>query len=173
LTSLAEEVRRALEAVHRQRTRSASYIAAEAGAAVFLARANECAVICAGPVQALRVRSSEVTSIEGASDWVHTDGDRVPHADTSLFDLIAAPAANAGGVVVHYDTLWSGDVWVLAGVVLFDAQHITTLSVLLAEHRTVDDATLAAVQRLAGSGSGLDEDELPLMLLAAAPVQQR
>jgi type VI secretion system ImpM family protein len=177
LTSLAEEVRRALEAVHRQRTRSASYTAAEAGAVVFLARANECAVVCAGPVQALRVRSSEVTSIEGASEWVQTDGDRLPpahvNADTSLFDLIAAPAASAGGVVVHYDTLWSGDVWVLAGVLLFGAQLLTTLPALLAEHRTVDDATLAAVQRLAGPASGLGEDELPLMLLAAAPVQQR
>ena len=177
LTSLAEEVRRALEVVHRQRTRSASYTAAEAGAVVFLARANECAVICAGPVQAVRVRSLEVNSIEGASDWVQTDGDRAQpahvNADTSLLDLIAAPAASAGGVVVHYDTLWSGDVWVLAGVLLFDAQLLTTLPALLAEHRTVDDATLAAVQRLAGPGSGLDEDELPLMLLAAAPLQQR
>ena len=95
------------------------------------------------------------------------------NTDTSLLDLIAAPAASAGGVVVHYDTLWSGDVWVLAGVLLFDAQLLTTLPALLAEHRTVDDATLAAVQRLAGPGSGLDEDELPLMLLAAAPLQQR
>jgi type VI secretion system protein ImpM len=144
LASLAEEVRRQLEAVR------ARMIASEAvGAVVFLARANECAVVHMGSAQAIRLRSGAFTTIEGASPGLPADGDVFqslhPPGDGSLLDLLTGPVTGAGtvSVSVHYDTLAAGDAWLLAGARLFDASQLTTLP-----------ATL--------------EDGLPLMLLTAA-----
>jgi type VI secretion system protein ImpM len=176
LTALAEEVRRALEVIRRP---SAVYGAtAEAGAVVFLMRGNECAVVCAGWVQAVRVRSppagrSEVTTIEGTSQWMRTDTDRSEpvgaSVDTSLLDLLAVPEESAEATVVHYDTLRSGDVWVLSGVLLFETQRLGSLPALLAKYRTDDDAMLSACRRVWGEGMDVEDNEFPLMLLAASP----
>jgi type VI secretion system ImpM family protein len=144
VSSLAEEVRRALEVMQRQRATSAVYSGAgNAGAVVFLARGNECAVVCAGSVQAVRTRSREVTSIEGTSD----------------------------DIVVHYDTVRVGDVWVLAGALMFDDQLLASLPALLAQHPAIDEGTVVAAQHLWARGSGVDQEELPLMLLAASSVR--
>lgn len=171
LTSFVEEIRRALEVVRR---RSAVYAAgAEAGAVVFLMRANEGALLSAGRVQAIRVRSLEVTTIEGTSQWVRSDDDRPapaqPAADPSLLDLLAAPPADTESAAVYYETVQSGDVWVLSGMRLSDWRQLATLPALLAQHGATDETTLAAVARLWGQGLGVDERELPLMLVAAVP----
>ena len=180
LSSLVEEVRRALEAVRNQPPGPASgTTVAEIGAVVFLSRSNECAVVCAGPAQAVRLRASEVTVIEGELQSVQSDGDplQLPRtaARGSLLDLLTAPAPapSAEPVVAHYDTLMSGDVWLLAGARLFDDPQLARLPVLLARRfvddaQTGADAALAAVQRLSGGDSGFNDRELPLMLLAAA-----
>lgn len=168
LTSFAEDVRRALD---RVRHRSGLYSPAEeAGAVVFLMCANECAIICAGRVQAVRVRSFEVTTIEGTAQWVRGDDGLEPAraaADTSLLDLLAAPTTASEPTVVHYDTLRSGDVWVLSGTLLPDPGSLARLPALLAEHRVVDDVMLAAVGRLWGQGMGGVEVR-DLMLVAAS-----
>jgi hypothetical protein len=142
LSALVEEVRRGLEAIQRQATTSAVYgAAAGAGAVVFLSRSNECAVICAGAVQAVRARAREVTTIEGET---HTDE-----------------------IVVHYDTLRAGDLWVLAGSLLLDDQVLAKFPTLLMQHPAIAAETVADVQRFWARNSGVDENELPLMLLAA------
>lgn len=145
LTSLAEEVRRALEDVQRQRATSGVYGSGRnAGAVVFLARGNECAVVCAGGVQAVRARSREVTSIEGT--------------------------LNHDEIVVHYDTVKVGDVWVLAGALMFDDHLLGGLPDLLLGHASIDQGAVVAVQQLWARGSGVAQEELPLMLLAGSPV---
>ena len=169
LTALAEEVREALEAVRRPSTVYGP--PAEAGAVVCLVRGNECAVICAGWVQAVRVRASEVTTIEGTSSWVLSESDRsepAPTSDASLMDLLVAAPESAESTVAHYDTVRHGDVWILSGVLLFETQHLGKLPALLAQHRTVDDAMLAACRGLWQQGTGVDSQEFPLMVLAAA-----
>jgi hypothetical protein len=170
LTSSVEEIRRALEVVRR---RSAVRDAAvEAGAVVFLMRANECAIICAGGVQAVRVRTSEVTTIEGTSQWARDDDETQSATHASLLDLLATPSpVNTEPSVVHYDRLQDGDFWVLSGILLPDSQSLATLPALLARHRTLDAAALSAVGRLWGQGAGIDEQNLPLMLVAAVPSQ--
>lgn len=100
LASLAEEVRRLLEAPP-----------AAVAVVVFLARANECTVVYRGRAQAIRVRSGALTRIEAKS----------PPGDGSLLDLLLpGPVTNTGPPAVHYDTLSAGDVWLLAGACLFD-----------------------------------------------------
>jgi len=148
LTSLAEEVRRTLEAARKEQ---------EVGAVVFLRRANECAVVYGGRVQAVRVRSAEVAVIAGTNEQTNETG--------TLLDLLeATPAAGSYPVTAHYDTLLAGDVWLLAGARLFDARQLSMLPALLAER--VDDTTLTAIQRLYGQGPGFDGETLPLMLLS-------
>ena len=135
LTVLAEETLRALESLRGR--------AVDVRAVVFLRHSGECAVVCAGEVQATRVRTRDVTNIEG-----------VPDADSPP---------------VHYDTLRQGDVWVLSGDRLFDAQRLATLPALFVGQSTVDDTTLARLTRLLGLEAGSAERDLPLMLLAALP----
>jgi type VI secretion system protein ImpM len=147
LSALVEEVRRGLEAIQRQATTSAVYGAvAAAGAVVFLMRSNECAVICVGAVQAVRARLREVTTIEGEA---HTDE-----------------------IVIHYDTVRAGDLWVLAGSLLLDDQVLAKFPALLAQHPAIAAETVADVQRFWARNAGVDENELPLMLLAASGVTQ-
>ncbi len=143
LTVLAEETVRALRSLRR---RAVDTAAVDTRAVVFLRHSGECALVCAGPVQAARVREREVTNIEGTPD--------------------------ADSPVVHYDTLRSGDVWVLSGDMLFDKQRLATLPALFVGQSTVDDATLARLSRLLGLEAGppgREERDLPLMLLAALP----
>jgi type VI secretion system protein ImpM len=174
LSSFAEEIRRALEMARR---RSAVHgPAAEVGAVVFLMSADECAVICAGRVQALRVRAFEVTAIEGTAQWARAAHDHLEPApaapDTSLLDLLAAPTIDDEPTVVHYETLQSGDVWLLSGVLLSDPGSLANLPAVLAQHRLGDEAMLAAVGRLWEQEMGVDERGPPLMLVAAAPAGQ-
>ncbi len=171
LTSFVEEIRRALEVVRRRSAAHADEV--DAGVVVLLRRENECAVICAGRVQAVRVRSFEVTTIEGTSQWARCDDDHQGSAriaqDASLLDLLAAPTpASTEPAVVHYDTLRNGDRWVLSGVLLSDPQLLASLPAVLAAHRTADEAALSSIGRLWRQGVDLHED-LPLMLVAAAP----
>jgi hypothetical protein len=155
LSALVEEVRRTLTAV---RARAVSSV----GAAVFLTRADECAVVYVGSAQAFRVRSALAEMIAGIA------APSVAAADASLLDLLTGGSdATSDPVVVHYDTLSRDDVWLLAGARLFDPQEVTTLSALLAQQ--VDDTTAGAIQRQCGPRSGFDADELPLLVLAAAP----
>ena len=140
LTVLAQETGRALETLRR---RAVDKGAVDTRAVVFLRHSGECAVVCAGEVQAARVRSREVTNIEGTPE--------------------------AGSPVVHYDTLRNGDVWVLSGDMLFDTQRLATLPALFVGQSTVDGATLARLSRLLGLEAGPAERDLPLMLLAALP----
>ena len=137
LTVLAEETGRALESLRRR--------AADARAVVFLQHSGECAVVCAGEVQAARVRSREVTNIEGVA------------------------AADADSLVVRYDSLCNGDVWVLSGERLFDTQRLATLPALFVGRSTIDDSTLSRLSRLLGLEMGASERDLPLMLLGALP----
>jgi type VI secretion system protein ImpM len=146
LSALVEAVRYGLEAIQRQGATSAVYSkVAAAGAVVFLMRANECAVICAGAVQAVRARAREVTTIEGES---HTDE-----------------------IVIHYDTLRAGDLWVLAGSLLIDDQVLAKFPALLAQSSAIATPAVVDVQRFWAQNSGVDENELPLMLLAASGVR--
>jgi type VI secretion system protein ImpM len=166
LTALAEEVRRAIQLLRRP---SALHgVAAEAGAVVFLARGNECAVICAGSVQAVRVRSVEVTTIEGASPWMQAASAAAEPpravADTSLLDLIAAPPPSSDATEAHYETLQTGDVWVLSGALLSDSRRLGSLPAVLARHSTADEGMLVSIRDFWGEGM---DDELPMMLLTA------
>jgi type VI secretion system protein ImpM len=140
LTVLVEQTVRALRSL---RARVVDTAAVDTRAVVFLRHSSQCAVVCAGEVQAARVREREVTNIEGTPD-------------------VDSP-------VVHYDTLHNGDVWVLSGDLLFDKQRLATLPALFVGQSTVDDATLARLSRLLGLEADPPERDLPLMLLAALP----
>jgi hypothetical protein len=163
LTGLAEEVRRALE-IFRHGDVSARAVA-------LLRRANECAVVCAGEVQAVRVHAREVLNIEGTPPWAQGDHHRADlppsAADSSLLDLIATAPEQAEAPVVHYDMLRNGDVWLLSGGVLFDGQRLASLPALVADQQHPDSAMLARIGRLLGLGPDVADPELPLMLLAA------
>lgn len=152
LASLVEEVRRTLHAVRGQGSATG-----DVGVVVFLTRSNECAVVCAGGAHAIRMRANEIVTIEGASA-AGGEGSAPVAPDISLLDLLSSgPVSGPYPIEVHYDTVCNGDAWLLAGARLFDPQQLS-----------VDDTTLAAVQRLHDPDSGFDADELPLMRITAA-----
>jgi type VI secretion system protein ImpM len=153
LAALVEEVRRTLHAVRGQGARTTGDI----GVVVFLTRPNECAVVYAGGAHAIRMRASEIVTIEGTSA-VGGVGSTPSTPDMSLLDLLSSgPTPGPYPIEVHYDTVSSGDAWLLAGARVFDPRKLTA-----------NDTTLAAVQRLLDPISEFDADELPLMYVTAA-----
>jgi hypothetical protein len=103
------------------------------------------------------MRASEIVTIEGTSA-VGGVGSTPSTPDMSLLDLLSSgPTPGPYPIEVHYDTVSSGDAWLLAGARVFDPRKLTA-----------NDTTLAAVQRLLDPISEFDADELPLMYVTAA-----
>jgi hypothetical protein len=159
LSALAEEVRRVLEAVRRTQ---------RAAVAVFLRRDDECAVVCAGAAQVLRIRAAAITTFESLVSQPASEA--AVNSGASLLDLLSLdPTVSPDSTMVHYDALLEGDAWLLLGARLLDARQIATLPAILSGQPPLShDAALVAIQQLCEGGFGFDDGELPLMWLAAA-----
>jgi hypothetical protein len=171
LSSLVEDVRRALERVQRQLENSAATMTAPAAHTVlFLARDAECALVYAGDVQAVRCRSTDVTQLVGTAGGV--DDVPAPVAEepgSSLMDLLTTPAARPASLRVQYESLHSGDTWVLAAAPVLYGPSLPELVPALTADEILPDAAFAAlrgISRVAGSGS---DGAFPVLLLAARP----
>lgn len=190
LTTLVEEVRRAVGRVEHQLAVQASTTRARSAARtiILLARGEECAVVCAGHVQVLRYRSAEVLPIISAAERAHQVPPLVMTGSTSLMDLLAAPATPEASILVCYETLRPGDVWVLGCAPLIDEQRLPELAAALrangsgvAANRaelaggrlgtSVGDSgamrSLAAIRSVCLTGSGGPTRPLPVLLVAA------
>ncbi len=173
LTALVEVVRRALEELHRQAAPvgSSTAVVPTAQTVIFLARGDECAVVCAGNVQAIRCRSSQVSPIIGAAE--HTNGandSSAPapaEAGSSLMDLITAPTTAGTPIIVRYEALWPGDAWVLAGAPLLDEPRLAELAAPLAADEPLAGAPLTAVRNICRSDVAPSSGALPVLLLTA------
>jgi type VI secretion system protein ImpM len=171
LTSLVEDVRRALERVQRQLENSVATVAAPAAQTIlFLARDAECALVYFGDVQAVRCRSADVTQIVGAAGCVEDVPMPVAaEPGSSLMDLLTTPAAQQASIRVQYESLVSGDTWALAGAPVLYGPSLPELVPALTAAEILPDAAFAAlrgISRVAGSGSG---GAFPVLLLAARP----
>ncbi|MDB6087535.1 MAG: pstP [Gammaproteobacteria bacterium] len=174
LSSLVEDVRRALERVQQQLERPAATLAAPAPRIIlFLARDAECALVYAGEVQAIRYRCTDVTQMVGAASG--TDYGSIPAAadpGASLMDLIATPAVLQASIRVQYESLHSGDTWVLAGAPLLEQPSLSGIAPALTAEDILPEAAFAAlrgISRLARSGT---DGAFPVLLLAARPAPQ-
>jgi type VI secretion system protein ImpM len=171
LTSLVEDVRRALERVQRQLENSVATVAAPAAQTIlFLGRDAECALVCVGDVQAVRCRSADVTQMVGAVGAVEDVPMPVAtEPGSSLMDLLTTPAAQQASIRVQYESLLSGDTWVLAGAPVLYGPSLPELVPALTAAEILPDAAFAAlrgISRVAGSGS---DGAFPVLLLTARP----
>lgn len=172
LSGLVEAVREALEQVQRQ-SRTADPAVASAPAAqtvIFMARGDECALVCAGNVQAIRYRSSQISPIVSAAehaDPVPDSPPAAPDAGSSLMDLLAAPAARSTSITVRYEALWPGDAWVLAGAPLLDEPRLGELAAPFAADESADGAPIAAVRGICRADAVSSSGALPVLLLTA------
>ncbi len=170
LSALVEAVRQALEQVQRPSGTADPTVALAptAQTVIFMARGDECALVCAGNVQAIRYRSSQVSPIVRAAE--HTNGaPEAPPASadagSSLMDLLAAPATRGTSILVRYEALWPGDAWVLAGAPLLDEPRLAELAEPLATDESLAGASLAAVRSICRSAALPSSGALPVLLL--------
>jgi hypothetical protein len=171
LTSLVEDVRRALERVQRQLENSAATVAAPAAQTILLlARDTECALVYVGDVQAVRCRSANVTQMVGAVSTVEDVPMPVAaEPGSSLMDLLTTPVARQASIRVQYESLLSGDTWVLDGGPVLYGPSLPALVPSLTAAEILPDAAFAAlrgISQVAGSGS---DGAFPVLLLAARP----
>ncbi|HTL91663.1 MAG TPA: type VI secretion system-associated protein TagF, partial [Steroidobacteraceae bacterium] len=166
LSSLAESVRQSLERIQQSFYRNDD----SARAIVFVTRDDECALVCAGDVQALRHSL-------GTTDFLHAGGAEpapLPAASGNLMDLIngsAAPApVKSRRVEVRYQTMRAGDYWLVSGGPLFEAAHLPQISAALATAATEASAAFANVRAACDAGQWPRHSALPLIVLRAAPV---
>jgi type VI secretion system protein ImpM len=166
LTQLVEETRRALERVRAAPAASTC----KTRTALFLARGEECALLCSGEVQALRVRSGEAAVMLNTAgfDDFRAAPDPIETGDppVSLMDLITSPSAEEIPLGVRYEELESGDVWVLAAVPPPREERLTALAAAVDANPGLGARAVAAVGSVLGLSSG-SHREPPLMLLAA------
>jgi hypothetical protein len=166
LTQLVEETRRALERVHTAPT----VTPCRTRTALFLARGEECALVCSGEVQALRVRCGEAAVILNTGDSDNAQAEPAPvetgDSPISLMDLVSAPAAQETLLGVRYEGLENGDVWVLAAVPPPEEERLTALAAAVDANPGLGARAIAAVGNVLGRDSGF-YGEPPLMLLAA------
>lgn len=170
LSSLVEDVRRALERVQRQLENPAATVVTPAAQTIlFLARDAECALIYAGDVQAVRYRSTEITQMVGAGGVETVTAPAAAAPGASLMDLITTPTAQDASIRVQYESLHSGDTWVLAGARLLDGPGLPELAPALTADEILPGAAFAALRGIsyvAGSGAA---GAFPVLLLAARP----
>ena len=166
LSSLAESVRESLERIQKSYYRDD----AAARAIVFVARDDECALVCAGDVQALRHSL-------GATDFLHAGNAsgmtaQSPAASADLMDLInssAAPAPTTSRAVeVRYQTMRAGDYWLVSGGPLFEPAHLPQISAALTSATTEASAAFASVRAACDAGQWPQHSALPLIVLRAA-----
>jgi hypothetical protein len=188
-----EEVRRAIDGAKEQLARAALPTAAgepaQAHAIVFLARGDECAVVCSGDVQAMRCRSSAVTPIIGVADFAAvadyaSSSSRSP-TPGSLMDLLVAPAdkaasANDGNgssatrapnsreTVVRYESLRAGDSWVIAGAPVFEELQLPAVAAALADSAAQPAPALSALRAACRTNPVGAGGTFPVLLLSAA-----
>jgi hypothetical protein len=161
LSSLAESVRESLERIQRSFYRDD----ASARAIVFVARDDECAVVCAGDVQALRHSL-------GATDFLQLGGANPPPAASgNLMDLIngSTPAPlTSREVEVRYQTMRAGDCWLMSGGPLFEPVHLPHITAALAGAASDASAAFASVRAACDAGQWPQHSALPLILLRAS-----
>jgi len=173
LTALVEEIRHSLASLGLDPLSAPAQVPPSAAAQiiVFAARGDECALVCAGKVQAVRCRSSQVSSIVGAADALPPPAEgMVAEAGAeggSLMDLINRPAERAGTIEVHYEALRPGDAWVLAGAALLDEPRLAELAGPLSPEQVFAATPLTAVRNLCRADADIEARTLPVMLLAA------
>ena len=170
LSALVEAVRQALEQVQRQSgtTDQTAALNPAAQTVIFMARGDECALVCSGNVQAIRYRSSQVSPIVSApeqTDGATAEAPVATDAGSSLMDLLAAPAARGASILVRYEALWPGDAWVLAGTPLLDEPRLAELAEPLATDESPGAAPLAAVRSICRSAALPGSGALPVLLL--------
>jgi type VI secretion system protein ImpM len=165
LSSLAESVRESLE-----RIQSAYRGAGLARAIVFVAHEGECALVCAGDVQALRHSL-------GATDFMHTgSSDSIappsPAATGDLMDLInssaAAAPARSRAVEVRYQTMRAGDCWLVSGGPLFAPGDLPQINIALTSAANEASAAFASVRAACDAGQWPQHSALPLIVLRAS-----
>jgi len=84
-------------------------------------------------------------------------------------DLLAAPAARAASIVVRYEGLLPGDVWVLAGAPLLDEPRLGELAAPLGADGSMAGAPITAVRGICRSEAVAGSGALPVLLLTARP----
>lgn len=141
LTTLVEQVRATLEAVQRQFAARSSIDAGAtiaASAVIFVTTGDECAVLCSGPVQAVRSRAGEVASIHGVG-LADVSIARLPVRDAAavngtLLDLVtgsAVPCVSLQEIVevqVCYESLQARDRWLIAAAPLIEERLVPQLA---------------------------------------------
>jgi type VI secretion system protein ImpM len=192
LTALVEEVRRAIDGAKEQLARATlPGIEDEpvgTQAIVFLARGDECALVCSGDVQAMRCRSAAVTPIIGVAsfaDSAYSSGTTRAPALGSLMDLLAAPiekavnvnegngppatrAPNAHETLVRYESLRAGDSWVIAGAPIFEEPQLPAVAAALADSGAQPAPALTALRTACSTHAVDTGGTFPVLLLCAA-----
>jgi type VI secretion system protein ImpM len=189
LTVIAERVRTALEAIRAELARKSGGDALAwepgLGAIVFVARGADCALIFAGPVQAIRCRELQADCVVGiAEDW---DDEALGDVDTGdedaggdgggepeLIDLVAgslaAPVEAGADVDVRYESLSATEQWLLTGAPLFSEADLNRVAAAVAGAKAgpgVDPLAkaLEAMRAVCGSTAA---GPLPVLLLGVA-----
>lgn len=176
LSSMVEEVRRALHALRRQIARQGAGAIDPydlARVIVFAARDGECALICSGEVQAVRCRALSAHFVIGVADF---SGDATlprirelpaSNAPNSLMDIVTG--ADEPALIVRYESLQPGDSWLLAAAPLFDQPQLSLLDEAMTkrEHDTV--SSLSAIRIACTPEYAKRDGPLPVLLLAASP----
>jgi hypothetical protein len=168
LSSLAESVRESLERILNSFYRNTAL----ARAIVFVARENECALVCAGDVQVLRHSL-------GSTDFMHMGTDSIaapsPALAGGLMDLINGTAAPApvrqNTVEVRYQTMRAGDYWLVSGGPLFEREHLAQISAALSAGADEPPAAFANMRAACDAGQWPQHSALPLIVLRASHIR--
>jgi type VI secretion system protein ImpM len=171
LTALVEDTRRSLESVAAQLQRSAATAgAAPAQTILLLIRGDECALLHAGEVQAVRVRAANACLMtESTAAPVASIQSPSAPEDLSLMALIGATNLADGQINVRYEPIQCGDQWLLATAQLFEEPQLPQLAVMFESEELSGSSGFEAVRALAGRELAGTAGPPPLMLLAARP----
>jgi hypothetical protein len=187
LTVLIERVRAALEAIQDQLSRRSDGEGpaweSGVGAMVFVARGADCAFIFAGPAQAIRCRGSKAAAIVGVGrDWDDADlalsreslVHAAVHSDVELIDLVTGRLTAAieprVEIDVRYESLSSGERWLISGVPLFSEADLNRVAsaVATADIGTADVGAVNALEAVRAACGSTAGGPLPVLLLGVA-----